>query len=152
NAGSSRPTSSEPRATTGGSATCSRSRADSSACSGSSPRPGGSTTTASPSTPGGTTRPHGSSPAGARPYGSYRDAAPGRVPTPHDEPVDPEQDHRADDRGDDAWTLSWILVPARSAAEKPGQERARDAEQHRDDDAARVLARHEELRQRPGDE
>ena len=34
------------------------------------------------------------------------------------------------------------------AADEPSHERARDTKQHRDDDATRILARHEQLRQR----
>src|SRR5262249_51327421 len=45
-----------------------------------------------------------------------------------------------------------LPVKAEGATQEPSHQRASHTEQHRHHDAAGVLARHEQLRQRPGDE
>jgi hypothetical protein len=68
-----------------------------------------------------------------------------------DGPVDRQQDHRTDDRGDDARGLTRIVVPAERAAKEAGDEGTCHAEKHRHDDAARILARHDQLGERAND-
>src|SRR5688572_30274540 len=82
-------------------------------------------------------------------------ATPCRLAPAGDQPVDEQDDDRADDRGEEAGAFA-LLVPAEHVAEIAGQRGAADAERDRDQAAARVAARHDELgdpsRQRTDDD
>jgi hypothetical protein len=66
-----------------------------------------------------------------------------------DEPIDEEDQEGTDDRGDETRTFV-RLIPADRPADESCEERSGDAEQDRYDATARVLARHEKLRDRSG--
>src|SRR3954464_11825201 len=68
-----------------------------------------------------------------------------------EEVVDAEQDERADERGNEARPLAGA-IPADGLADPSCEQCACDAEQHGDDNAAWILARHDELGQSTDDE
>src|SRR5215475_14745551 len=74
-----------------------------------------------------------------------------RFPTLDDQAVPDKQDDGADDRENNPGRVS-RRVPTDGSADESGQERTRHAQHDRDDDPARVLARHDELRQGADDE
>ena len=66
-------------------------------------------------------------------------------------PVDDEEDDGADDRGDKAGRFAFT-IPMQGTADKPGEKRAGNAKENRDDEAARVFARHQKFRDCPDNE
>src|SRR5438105_124881 len=68
-----------------------------------------------------------------------------------EQPIDEEQDQGADQRCDEACALSFLL-PADDFAHTSAKQRTFDADQHGDNDAAWILARHDELGQSADDE
>ena len=67
-----------------------------------------------------------------------------------DQPVDEQQDDRADDRADPPRGL--LLTSHESRGQESADKRAGDAQQNRDDPAARVVSGHQELRDRADDQ
>src|SRR5262245_40353137 len=65
--------------------------------------------------------------------------------------IDPEQDDSADDGHDDAGALT-RLVPAERAAQPATDECTGNTKQNGDDETARILSGHDELRERANDE
>ena len=76
------------------------------------------------------------------PHHRYRTKS--RRATTSNQPINKQKQHRANYRSD---KTGWLprLVPADDAAEKSGQESARDAEQNRDQTTARIAAWHQQL-------
>lgn len=58
-----------------------------------------------------------------------------------------EEQHRSHHGGNEASRFAFA-VPAKSATSEAGNQRAGNAKQHRDEEAARIIARHQELRDR----
>src|SRR5436190_11710654 len=76
--------------------------------------------------------------------GSPGSAAPG------DQPIDQQNQECADNCGDEARALAHA-VPTDRVADPAGEQRPGNAEQHRDDAAARIAARHQQLRDPAGE-
>src|ERR1051325_398243 len=62
----------------------------------------------------------------------------------HRRSVGGQEDDRADDRHDEPHRIA-IPVPADQPAQKATDERSHDSEKHRDEEAARITPRHQEL-------
>src|SRR6185436_20136450 len=69
---------------------------------------------------------------------------------PDDETIDEQQNDRPDDRADPPCRR--VLSPQQRRGQEAADERAGDAEQNRDDPAAGVASRHQELRNRADDQ
>src|SRR5262249_11545154 len=66
-------------------------------------------------------------------------------------PVDGEPDDRSDQRAHASRGLAGLIKP-QGASQKPSDERPDDPEQNRDDEAAGITARHDELGERADDQ
>jgi len=60
-----------------------------------------------------------------------------------DHPVEKQQQHGAHDRHDPVRRV--VLVPGKHSSEPSADERARDAQEHRDDAATGIAPRHQKL-------
>src|ERR1700741_4207752 len=69
----------------------------------------------------------------------------------HRDPIESENDQSAHDGADEARRLAFA-IPTDSLTEPGRQKGAANAEQHRDDEAGRVTARHQEARDQAGEE
>src|SRR4051794_19859012 len=67
------------------------------------------------------------------------------TPPADEEPVEEQQEHCAEHRSNDPGTSSRIAVPTERSANEPGEQRAGDTQQDRNQKAARITSRHEQF-------
>src|SRR5919201_6734193 len=75
-----------------------------------------------------------------------------RRPAANEEAVEKQQEHCAEDRSNDPGTFTRVAIPAECASNEPGEQRAGDTQQHRDQEAARIPTGHEQFGDRADDE